>query len=109
MHQVPSFFGLNDVRKRRHGSPVQTGHENLVEILVGGSAFEACTNGEIVWTYRLVVAISERRGRGTIAPSFRAMAFPTFELLEKFLTMLDAVNGELRLRRHGNRITGLVV
>src|ERR1700676_1021234 len=108
MYKVPSFFGLDDVGERRHRCAIYSSDENLVKILIGGAAFEPRAGGEVIGPDGLVVAIGERGRRGTISVAFLAVALPAFQFLEKFLPMLDALDRELWLRRHGDRSPRLV-
>src|SRR6266478_256017 len=107
MNQVPGLFRLDHVGERRHWRAVQPGHKNFVEVMVGRTALEARAHCEIVGTNRLIVAIGQGRCRRAIAASFRAMALPALQLLEKLLAVLNRFDTELRLGWDINRITGL--
>lgn len=109
VHEVPSVVGLDDVGKGGHRCAVQTSHENLVQVLIGRSALKARASSEIIGADRLVVVVSEGRCRRAIAEAFLAVALPAFQLLEEFLSMLDAFRGELRLRWNIDRIRRLVI
>lgn len=93
MYEVPSFVGLNDIGKGWHRCAVKTGPEDLVEVLVSYATLEARAHGKVIQANGLVVAVRECRGRRTISAAFLAMALPTFQFLEKFLPMLDALHG----------------
>src|SRR6266404_5391946 len=108
MHQVPSVFRFDDVRKRRHRRAVEAGHENLIEIMVGCAALEAGAFGKIVGPNRLFVAVRKRGGGGTIAAAFGAMALPAFQLSVELFAMLDALERKCRLRRNGDRVAWFV-
>src|SRR3989440_10858363 len=105
MHQVPSVVRLDDVGKRRHRRAVETGHENLVEVVVCGAALEAGALGKIVGPNRLLVAVRKRGSGGTIAAAFGAMALPAFQLGEQLFAMLDALERKCGLRTNGDRVS----
>src|SRR5438477_7356319 len=91
VHEVPSVVGLNDVGKGRHRRAVQTSHKNLVEVLIGRSTFKARASSKVIGPDWLVVAVGERRSRWAVAEAFLTVALPAFQLLEEFLSMLDAL------------------
>ncbi len=109
MNQIPRFFWLNDICKRRHGRAINTGHKNFIEVLVSGTALKARTDRKIVGTNWLIVTVRQSGGGRSITASFRTMTLPTLELLKKLLTMLDALDGELWIGRYGDRVTSLVI
>ena len=81
VHQVPGVFGLNLVAERGHRRAVQTGHEDLVQVLVGFSRLEPRSGREIVGANRFIVAICGRRsGRisqhhGTLLGEWEGLPF----------------------------------
>src|SRR5271165_7635636 len=81
MDEIPSFFRLNDVGKRRHLRTVNTRQKDLIEIAVGGAALEAVAGVEIVGFDGLIIAVGKSAGRRTVATTFRSMTFPAFQLL----------------------------
>src|SRR5260370_42112145 len=97
MYQVPSVFRLDDVGKRRHRRAIESGHENLVEVVVCGAALEAGTRRKIIGADRLIVTVGKRGGGRTIAASFGPMALPTFQLGKQLFAMLDALERKCRL------------
>src|SRR5215472_9143135 len=104
--QVPCFVRLHVVRERGHRRAVQTGHENLVEILVSGAAFETSAIVEVERLDRTILVVGESVSRGAVRTAFRAMALPAFQLLEKSLARLDAISGNFRFGQNFNRRSG---
>jgi len=48
MHEVPRLVWFHVVDKRGHGRPIQTGHENAVEVLIGLTALESLAGGKVI-------------------------------------------------------------
>src|SRR5579863_517664 len=65
-HQVPSLIRLDVVGKRRHGSAVQPGHENLVDVLIGIATLWPGAFGEVIRSNRPAEIIGQRSGGGSI-------------------------------------------
>src|SRR5216683_4728509 len=108
MHQVPGLFGLNHIGEGSHLRAVQTGHKDAVQLLIGSAALGAVGARKVVWPNRLVVAIGQGRSGWTITTAFLSVALPAFELLEEFAAVLDALDGQLRFSRDGNRVARLL-
>jgi hypothetical protein len=93
VNQIPGIVWLNDIRERRHGSTIHAGHEDLVDILIGGTAFEAgiiLATRKVVWTNGLIFAVGKSRCRRAVSLALRAMAFPAFQLREQGLAVSNA-------------------
>src|SRR5208282_744807 len=105
----PSVVRLNHISERWHGRAVHACHEDLVDILIGAATLEAgivLTQGKVVRTNRIVLAVGESRGGGTIALPVRTVTLPAFQLREQGLAVGNALDGDRGLGRNGDGSAG---
>src|SRR2546428_9609104 len=93
---------------RGHGSPVQSGHENAVEVLVGRAAFEALPGREVIRHDRPVLAVGQGGGRRAVSASTQAMAFCALHLFEYFKSPIEALWTRGGLWRYWDHRFGLL-
>src|SRR5215469_2632810 len=108
--QVPGVVGLNVIGKRWHGSAVETGHEDSIEIRVRRTALEAGITfaaAEIVRTDRLILTVGQGCSRGPISLALWAVTLPAFHLRKQCFAMCDAFHGDRGLGRNFDRLTRL--
>src|SRR5580658_450012 len=103
MNQIPGIVQLNHVREGRHGRAIHTGHEDLVDILVGNAALETrivSARGEVVGADRIVLAVGERGGGRAVTLAVRTVTFPAFQFRKQSLAVGNALDGDRRLGRN---------
>src|SRR5208283_1246867 len=109
MNEIPGIVRLNYVGEGWHRRAIQTGHEDLVDILVGLAALEArivATGREVVGADRIVLAVGESRGGGAIALTMCAMTFPALQFGEECLAVGNALERNGGLWRNRDRRAG---
>src|SRR5882672_1567057 len=108
VHQIPSLFGFDVVRKRGHGRSVKPRHKNTVEILVGRAALEPLARREIVRPNRISLGVGKCQGGGAIPAAFGSMALPALYFVKQLPPMQNALDGRRGFWRNGDRCAGLL-
>src|ERR1700693_5295516 len=106
MNQIPRLGRFEVVGEGRHWSPIETGHEDAVQILIGLPTLEACSGRKIVRPDGVVLAVGEGGGRRAISVTGRSMTFPAFHFLEKRPAMKNALyrRGSLGRNHYGRSV-----
>src|ERR1700681_2186172 len=103
MNQIPRLGRLKVVGERRHWRPIETSHENAVQVLIGLPALESRSRRKVVGPDGVVLAVSECRCRWTISVTRGSMAFPAFHFLEERPASQHALHGSGSLRGNHDR------
>src|ERR1700683_11862 len=99
-NQVPSLVGFDVVGKRRHGSAIQPGHEDPVNIQIGVAALRPRPVGKVEGCDRTAEIILKGRGGRSVGHALHTVALPALHPGKHIAPRLDALGGDLRLGRN---------
>src|ERR1700677_199893 len=92
-NQIPSLLGFDVVGEGGHGSAVQTGHEDAVNIAIGVAAFGPGTFGKVKGSDGAAEIIGEGSSGGTVGHTLDAVALPALHSGEHIAAGFDGPGG----------------
>src|SRR5271156_226057 len=107
--QIPSFLRFDVVGKGGHGSAVQSGHENPINVAIGVAALGPGTFGKVKGGDGAAEIIGEGSSRGTVGHTLDAVALPALHSGEHIAAGFDALRGDFGFGRDRNGDSRLFV
>src|SRR5262245_1446049 len=104
--QVPGLLRADGLGEGGHRRPVETGHENAVDIRARFAGLDVALR-EVIGSDGVSPAVLELLGRRAVTLAALAVALGAFELLVHRAASLDGVPGVRGLRRDGDGRSGL--
>src|SRR5713226_2906525 len=108
-NQVPRLVGLDIVSEGRHGSAIQAGHEDAVNILIGVAAFGPGAVCEVEGCDRTSEIILKGCSRRPVGHALHAVALPALHPGKYVAACLDALSSDGRFGRDRNGRSRLFV